>query len=87
MKSDGAPHPPEAGRPEGSRHLYRGEIVDIRDTHCRRDRDDQAPRHQMWFVRSGAFVKGLGRQRLLGMPSDVFFFNHDEAYWLSLIHI
>ena len=76
---------------EASTHFeyaYEGRAFRIGSWSCTCPRPDPGaeeytPYFEMVFVRSGAFVKHLGRRRVFADPNHVIFFNPGEAYRVS----
>jgi AraC family transcriptional regulator len=68
--------------------LYQGSFLSVHDIDCTaprspRGEEEVAGSHQLVFVRSGVFVKHVGRRQIVGDPSRVLFFNRGDTYRVS----
>lgn len=68
--------------------LHHGSLFAVHDVHCSAPAsgcgaEEHASSHHLVFVRSGVFVKHVGRRQIIADPSRVLFFNRDEPYRVS----
>jgi AraC family transcriptional regulator len=68
--------------------LFSSPLVTVSDLRCRNVEapampEEEATSHQVVFVRSGMFVKHVGRQRVIAEPAHAVFFNHGETFRVS----
>jgi AraC-like DNA-binding protein len=68
--------------------LFKNELVSVSDLRCRNVEapampEEESTSHQVVFVRSGMFVKHIGRTRIVAEPAHVVFFNKGETFRVS----
>jgi AraC-like DNA-binding protein len=68
--------------------LYQGSLLSVHDIDCAapaspRGAEEFAGSHHMVFVRSGVFVKHVGKRQIVGDPGRVLFFNRGDTYRVS----
>ena len=71
-----------------ARALHEGSLFSVHDVECCAPAsgcgaEEHATSHHVVFVRSGVFVKHVGKQQLVADASRVLFFNHNEPYRVS----
>ena len=71
-----------------SRLLFRSDHLSIGEVHCRSPRcgctpAEQSSRHSLAFVRSGVFVKHIGREQVVADATRVVFFSPAQPYRVS----